>query len=245
MKVNSPDPVQTLARTLAQVLAPGNPCIVATDTVYGLAAAIGQAPGDGERAARAICALKERSDAQVPPWLVPDAEVAFGRWACDVPAWARRLGEAFWPGALTLVLPASPAARAAGGCAADGSVALRVPGCEALRVAMRALDAPLACSSANLHGRLAPARREDIDALFLALPGAELLPPFTPDALASTVVDCTGTAPRVLREGAVSEKAVMETASAGAPDMLGTANTSGTSGAFGGRMPPRGKEARS
>ena len=243
--MNSPDRVQGLAQTLAQVLAPGSPCIVATDTVYGLAAPVGRISGDGERAARAICALKGRPDVQVPPWLVPDAEVAFGRWACDVPVWARRLGEMFWPGALTLVLPASSEARAAGGCAPDGSIALRVPGDEALRAAMRVLDAPLSCSSANLHGRPAPVRREDIDAVFLALPGAGLLPPFTPDALASTVVDCTGAAPRVLREGAVSEEAVMEAASAGAPGMSDATGASGALAASEHHMPPRGKEARS
>ncbi len=191
---------------LVRALRAGRVALVATDTVYGLAA-VPSAAAVGE-----ICALKGRPADQAIAWLVPDAAAASRLWTPGLSRAARNLAAGLWPGALTLVAQASPAARATGACAADGTLALRVPDDDALRALMRELDSPLACTSANPHGRPAPARLGDVDRAFLSLPHAASLPAACPRAVPSTIVDCTGKRPRIVRRGAVPQDAIMRTA---------------------------------
>ena len=134
-----------------EALRRGRCLLMATDTVYGLAALPGS-EGYGQ-----IFQLKQRPAGQVLPWLIADAS-QLERWAAEPPAYALRLAAALWPGGLTLVLRASERARALGYIAADGTVALRVPDDARCRSLLAALDAPLACTSANLHGQPAPVR---------------------------------------------------------------------------------------
>ncbi len=199
---------------LVRALSAGQVALVATDTVYGLAAV------PSMRALEEICALKGRPRTQPVAWLAPDAEAALELWAQDLPQAARNLAARLWPGALTLVLQASPAARATHACAADGTVALRVPDDEALRAVMRKVGSPLACTSANPHGAPAPARRGDIDCAFLALPHAASLPARCPGAVPSAIVDCTGEGLRIVRAGALPKEAIMD-AAAGGTDACG------------------------
>ncbi len=195
-----PDPELVAALSAGQVV------VLGTDTVYGLAAVPTPA------AVETICALKLRPRSQALAWLVPDADEAFSCWAAEPGAAARKLAARLWPGALTLVVKASLPARAIGCCADDGTLALRVPDDDALRALMRAIDAPLACTSANIHGMPAPARRTDIEPGFLLLPGAACLPEECPGAVPSTIVDCTGESLRIVRSGAIPEGAIMEAA---------------------------------
>lgn len=191
---------------LARALAAGQVALVATDTVYGLAAVPSAA------AVEEICALKLRPRSQALAWLVPDADEALSLWACELSDAARNLAAKLWPGALTLVVKASAAARATGACAADGTLALRVPDDDALRGLMRELGSPLACTSANIHGQPAPACRADIEPGLLFLPGAASLPEKCPGAVPSAIVDCTGEGLRIVRAGALPEGAIMEAA---------------------------------
>ena len=194
---------------LVRALAAGKVALVATDTVYGLAAVPSAA------AVEEISALKGRPAAQPIAWLAPDADAALSLWACGLPEPARNLAASLWPGALTLVGQASDVARATGAAAADGTLAVRVPDDDALRGLMRELDSPLACTSANPHGQAAPARLHDIDQTFLSLPHAASLPAACPGAVPSTIVDCTGEGLRIVRCGAVPEDAIMQAAGGG------------------------------
>lgn len=191
-----------------EALRHGRCLLIATDTVYGLAALPGS-PGYSE-----IFTLKQRPAGQVLPWLIADA-AQLERWAAEPPAYARRLAAALWPGGLTLVLRASERARALGCIAADGTVALRVPDDARCRSLLAALDAPLACTSANLHGQPAPVHLEDIHPS-LEPWCAQVIAPLCPGGAASTIVDCTGGSPRILREGCIPAAAVAFAASAGA-----------------------------
>lgn len=210
-----------------RALAVGNAVIFPTDTVFGLGVSVSETPGP-----QLLYDLKHRDAGKPVAWLVegPEALDVYGR---DVPAYARRLAETFWPGGLTLVVRASDAVPAAFQSPA-GTIGLRMPASEAALGLIRAAGCPLAVTSANLSGAADTARAEDLDRALVArtaglyLPGGvaaagiasgcaeatpsvsarfaagdRLVPP-PASGTASTVLDCTGEAPRVLRAGALT-----------------------------------------
>lgn len=178
-------------------LASGDVAIVATDTVYGLAALPGSQGYDR------IFRIKGRPASQVLPWLVADSD-ALDRWGEDASGTAHAIAEELWPGALTLVVEASDEAKALGGTAADGSIALRCPDSPELRTLIAAVGSPVACTSANLHGHPAVSVLEELEDAFSGLAGRAQLPASCPGARSSTIVDCRGAGLRLLREGPIS-----------------------------------------
>jgi len=194
---------QALDQALA-LLRGGAPIAFPTDTVYGL----GAAALDSE-AVLQLYAVKRRPRTQAIPLLLADhADLA--QAAATVPALALRLAR-LWPGALTLVLPAAPQlpdALLAGGT----TVAVRLPDHDWLRGLIRALGMPLAATSANLHGGPDPRTAAEVleqlgGALTLVVDDGP-----TPGALPSTIVDCTGAQPRLLRAGALAWSRIVEAA---------------------------------
>lgn len=212
-----------------RALAVGNAVIFPTDTVFGLGVSVSAAAGP-----QLLYDLKHRDAGKPVAWLVegPEALDVYGR---DVPAYARRLAETFWPGGLTLVVRASDAVPAAFQSPA-GTIGLRMPASEAALGLIRAAGCPLAVTSANLSGAADTARAEDLDRALVArtagvylsddsllhsaatgtagdsdapsasarfAAGDRLVPP-PASGTASTVLDCTGEAPRVLRAGALT-----------------------------------------
>ena len=126
---------------LASELRSGRVAIIPTDTVYGLAAVLDQPSG-----IEAIYALKGRPGQMPLPVLAADLDAVLSLLG-QLPPAAVVLARHFWPGALTLVVPA-PAALAAAAGSQDGTVGVRVP---ALGVARRLLarSGPLAVTSAK------------------------------------------------------------------------------------------------
>lgn len=181
----------------------GELAIVATDTVYGLAALPNSAGYEK------IFALKSRPKDQVLPWLVADLS-ALDIYAREVPEYARNLATMFWPGALTLVVYASDMAREWGPIAKDGTIALRCPDDKQLLEIISKLDAPLACTSANKHGEPAVSRIANLCDEMRSLHGFDQLHEIMGSSNASTIVDCTGEIPKFLRDGPISEQLVYD-----------------------------------
>jgi len=172
-----------------------------TETVYGL----GSRPLTPD--VQALAALKGRPAGKPFLLLVSSQEMAEAQGLAFTES-ARALARAFWPGPLTLVLPGG------GGRLPDllrgpeGGIAVRWTSHPLIVALVAELGEPLTSTSANLPGS-APAPgaeavlRDFRDAVaagqLLVLDGGVLgnRPP-------STVVDCTGSAPRVIRQGAVS-----------------------------------------
>lgn len=123
---------------------------------------------------RLLYDLKHRDAGKPVAWLVegPETLDVYGR---DVPAYARRLAETFWPGALTLVVRASAAVPAAFRSPA-GTIGLRMPDSEAALALIRAVGCPLAVTSANLSGAPDTARIEDLDGALMARTAGVYLP---------------------------------------------------------------------
>ncbi|MBM6774691.1 L-threonylcarbamoyladenylate synthase [Olsenella profusa] len=200
----APDP-EVVARA-AEVARSGGVLVLPTDSVYGLAcAATPQNPAHGR-----IFDIKRRERTQTLPWFVADA-LDLTVYGEGVPAWARRLADALWPGALTLVVRASaavPPEYAQPG--PDGpTIALRVPGSKLCRQIVRALGTPLAQTSANTHGAPAATSGHGVEPGIVAAADLVLDAGPAPVGVASTIVDATGEAPRVLRAGALTEAEVL------------------------------------
>jgi L-threonylcarbamoyladenylate synthase len=180
----------------AEVLRTGGIVALPTDTVYGIAVAL-STPGGLER----LFAAKRRPLDKGIVLLLADAAQASDAGAMT-PA-ASVLAEAAWPGGLTLVVPQRldvPWPPVLTGGAA--TIGLRVPDHDAPRALARALG-PLPTTSANVSGQPeasdAAAIVEQLgEAIDLVLDGGPARggPP-------STVVDCSGDRPRVLRPGAI------------------------------------------
>jgi tRNA threonylcarbamoyl adenosine modification protein (Sua5/YciO/YrdC/YwlC family) len=183
-----PDP-EVLERAL-RALGGGGLLIFPTDTLYALGGLFAR-PGVAE----AVRTAKGRREGHLLPLIARDRSQVEG--LCSrFPEAAARLAEAFWPGPLTLVLPAR------GDVGAEGdTVAVRVPARALARELCR--DGALISTSANLTGAPPPLTcREAVEAVgraaALALDGG----PGTPAP--STIVDVSGPLPRLVRGGAVS-----------------------------------------
>ena len=188
-----PPPAEVVA-TATRALRAGHVIAIPTDTVYGLAVDAFHA-GATDR----LFALKRRPRGVDLPVLVADADQAMSLVA-DVPDIARRLMARYWPGALTLVLARNPEVTADLG-ADDTTIGLRCPD-HALVRALCAAAGPLATTSANLHGQPTLSTAADVaatfgDAVALVLDGG------TCAGAPSTVVDCTGEHPELLRQGRI------------------------------------------
>jgi len=172
-----------------------------TDTVYGIGA-----HGFSEHAIEQLFVVKTRERGKAIPYLLSDAE-HLNLVAREIPTAARLLATKFWPGALTLVVPAS--ARVPKILIARGeSVAVRVPNNRVTRALIDALGVPLAATSANLSGGADPADAHQVRAqldgrLPLILDGGA-----TRANIPSTVVDVTTDPPRVLRVGVIAVKEI-------------------------------------
>jgi L-threonylcarbamoyladenylate synthase len=200
-----------------RVLEAGGVVAIPTDTVYGLAVSL-STPGGIER----LFAAKSRPPDKAIALLLADAAQAADIGEIN-PA-AAALANAFWPGGLTLVVPRrtdrSLPASLTGGELAPGAivtVGLRVPAHDTPRAIARALG-PLPTTSANRSGEPEARDAAEIEALLgsaieLILDGGPAM-----SGLPSTVVDCTGVEPRILRVGAIDLAAIVRALeSAGLP----------------------------
>jgi len=168
-----------------------------TETVYGLGANVFD-----ERAVAKIFEAKERpADNPLIAHVSSVEQVA--QLAAEITETAQKLIDQFLPGPLTIVLPKSelvPAIATAG----LNTIGVRMPRNPLARAFIEACSVPLAAPSANLSGRPSPttwqAVLEDLDGRIDCILQGEP----TEIGLESTVVDCTGAVPLVLRVGAVS-----------------------------------------
>ena len=175
-----------------------------TETVFGLG---GLADLEGTRA---LAELKSRDAAKPFILLIDRRERAIGLEWSDA---ALLLADAFWPGPLTLVLRDDGARYAPGIRSEGGGVAVRETPHAGVRLLLGALGEPVTSTSANAPGAPPARTQEEASALLRELPeraNVWLLDGAAGGAEPSTVVDCTGRRPRIVRAGAVSAERIRE-----------------------------------
>jgi L-threonylcarbamoyladenylate synthase len=180
----------------ARILRAGGLVAFPTETVYGLGA-------DATNATAVARLFAAKARPKFNPLIAHVVDVAAARRLGTFGTAAERLAAAFWPGALTLVVPANPDCTVCDLARAGlDTVAARVPAHAVAHRLLAAVGRPIAAPSANRSGHVSPTTADHVLAdlggvIDLVLDGGS-----TPLGLESTIVDCTGM-PRLLRLGAI------------------------------------------
>ena len=188
---NSSDAIQQALK----ILQAGGLVAFPTDTVYG----VGALAFDG-KAVESIYIAKDRPVEKAIPILIGDAE-DINKVASEVPLMAKKLAKRFWPGPLTLIVPKHLSLPDS--VSATNTVGVRVPDHIVARSVLRAAG-PMAVTSANLSGQPSPSTAQEVFAqlngrIALIVDGGK-----TPGGVPSTLVDCTGPQPIIVRQGPIS-----------------------------------------
>jgi L-threonylcarbamoyladenylate synthase len=194
----------------AQALIDGHLVAFPTETVYGLGA-----DATNEKAVSRIYSVKGRPLGH--PLIVHISSInKLDQWATEIPDYAIKLAREFWPGPMTLILPSTDLAKSfiTGG---QNNVGLRVPDQPIALALLRKFEdlggQGIAAPSANRFGAVSPTTAQDVgeeigdhlDSSDSVLDGGQCSV-----GIESTIVDCTGVAPRVLRPGAITQEMIEE-----------------------------------
>jgi L-threonylcarbamoyladenylate synthase len=180
-----------------EILARGGLVIFPTDTVYGVGASL-----DQNGAVTRLFSAKRRPLSKAIPVLLSRPS-ALQDVARDLSNSVWLLAERFWPGPLTMVVPASPHLPPVL-TAGQSTVAVRVPDHWVVRALVEGLDSPLAATSANISGRPSSITAADAMAGLAGQVDFVLDGGPCPGGISSTVVDLTVDPPRILRPGPIA-----------------------------------------
>ena len=176
-----------------------------TETVYGL----GANAFDGD-AVKSIYLVKGRP--QDNPLIVHVHKgYDITRIVCDIPDYALKLAEKFQPGPRTIVLKSKGTVSPVVSCGLD-TIGIRVPSHEGAQRFLKAVDLPIAAPSANVSKHVSPVTAQHVYAdlngkIPLILDGGKCS-----GGIESTVLDCTGEIPCILRSGLVTREMIVEVA---------------------------------
>lgn len=179
----------------AELLRQGKLVAYPTETFYGLGVLISCRP-----ALERLSAAKLRPPGKPLPVIVGRREDLEGL-VVSVEPQVERLMARFWPGPLTLILPAAPGVP--GEIVEAGRVAVRIPGSALARRLARLAGGPVISTSANLSGSPPPVRAGDLDVALTRYLDAVLDGGATPGGLPSTLVAVEPAGLRLVRAGAV------------------------------------------
>ena len=196
----APDPA-VLARAAGAIRA-GGIVAVPTDTLYGLAADPFSA-----QAVRRLFSIKDRALDRALPLIAADVGQIVAQLG-ELSPLARLLAERFWPGPLTLLVPA-PATLADEVSGGTGRVGVRVPAHAVARGVCRATGSVLTATSANLSGRQPTGDPEVVIASLGADVDIVLDAGTTGGGLPSTIVDVSALEPRLVRRGVIPWETVV------------------------------------
>ena len=213
----------------AKILRDGGLVAFPTETVYGLGANANDADAVGR-----VFAAKDRP--RTNPLIVHVKDTGAAREIVGFGETAEKLADAFWPGALTLVLPRLGDGLSPLVSAGLDTAAVRVPSHPAAQALLEAADLPVAAPSANRSGRVSPTAAGHV---VFSLPGpGDGGPAMIVDGgpcligVESTVIDLSGDTPALLRPGGLEAEDIeavigpLETAEAAEPGKQGGAQKS-------------------
>ena len=196
-------PDSTVVAAAAEVLRRGGVVAYPTDTLYGLAV-----DATNDEAVERLFTLKGRDAASAIALIAADLDMAQRAAANGFGVIERRLASEFWPGPLTIVVPAAPALSA--GLAPRGTIGVRVPAHLVARSLAAAFGGNITATSANLSGKPSSVTAEEVavalgDRIDLLLDAGP-----APGGAPSTIVEIVGGRPLLHRAGAVAWDRVLE-----------------------------------
>lgn len=180
-----------------RIFSSGGIVIFPTDTAFGIGCRI-----DDSRAIEKLFKLRNRPTNQATPVLISDIEMALD-YVGNIPEDVKeKLIDKFWPGALTIILPANldkvdSLVRGGG-----NNVGIRIPNHKMILSIIKSLGVPILGPSANFHGGKTPYSMEDLDQKLVEK--ADLLVRGKRSIKeASTVIDCSTSPWKIIRRGAI------------------------------------------
>jgi L-threonylcarbamoyladenylate synthase len=184
-----------------EVLLSGGLVAFPTDTVYGVGCLAFH-----PKAIESIYVAKDRPIEKAIPVLIGD-EGDLIQVASEIPLFAMKMINRFWPGPLTVLVPKKRTLPDA--ISSTNTVGVRVPDHDVARSLLR-LAGPMAVTSANISGKDSPRTAHEVFAqlggrIAMIIDGGE-----TPGGIPSTLVDCTGETIQVLREGPISKEELLK-----------------------------------
>ena len=180
-----------------EIVKNGGIIIFPTDTAFGIGCRIDSA----ESIAR-LFELRRRPETKASPVLVDTVMMAQKYLKPISQDILEKLIEPYWPGALTIVLPCLTDKVPTLVCGGGKTIGVRIPNHPIIRRIIRESGVPILGSSANFAGGMTPYRIEDLDPDLVKLVDY-VIPGECSVKQASTVIDCSVTPWKVLREGAV------------------------------------------
>jgi L-threonylcarbamoyladenylate synthase len=200
LKISSTEPDVRLVELAAEEIMRGRVVVFPTDTVYGIGAAL------FDRAAiKRIFSLKGRPRSKGLIAMIAEADQV-RQVAGPIGGAAEELMARFWPGPLTLVLPA--AAGVPDEATVGGTIGVRLPDNRLLRSLIGLCGVPLATTSANLSGQPSAVTAAQAEAAVGPLADLVIDGGRCPIGIESTVVDAGSRPPAILREGAISRRSI-------------------------------------
>lgn len=191
LDANHPQAIRETAVFLQQ----GHLVVFPTDTVYG----IGAVAFNSAAIARLYEAKQRPSTKAIPILLADMADI--WRVTTAIPAIAESYIQQFWPGPLTLIVPKHPDLPA--NISDNDGIAVRIPSCEVARAVIRAAGGAVATSSANLSGQPPAQTAQEALRQLEGWVTAVLDNGPSPHSIASTIIDCTGDSPKLVRQGPI------------------------------------------
>jgi L-threonylcarbamoyladenylate synthase len=196
ISISKPDAIDQAKRTLDA----GGVIAIPTDTVYGIAVRVNDDAGINQ-----LFKIKVRAMQKAVAVLIGEMSHV-EHLSSSISERSQKLMKAFWPGALTIVLPKS--SRLPTNLSPHPTIGIRMPDHDFARALMRRCG-PLAATSANLSGREDSLTANDVlsqlaGRIELILDGGP-----TRGAMPSTVVDCTSDTLLILRQGGISEESLL------------------------------------
>lgn len=200
LKVDPENPSKEVVMAAARTILSGKIVAFPTDTVYGLGVNI-----YNELAMRRIYRAKGRLESKALIAFIADLD-QLNELVSSVPVEAERLIKTFWPGALTLIMPASKRLPLA--VTRNGTIGVRLPDNQLDRELVREVGSPLATTSANRSGLQSPTTADRVRTslkgkIDLILDGGPIA-----NGVESTIIDVTQNPPRILRQGAIAIGAI-------------------------------------
>lgn len=189
--------MNTNSEQAIKILKQGGVVIFPTDTAFGIGCRI-----DDELAIKRLFTIRKRPETQATPVLVSDVAMA-KKYLLEIPHDVEeKLIQPYWPGALTIVLPCQtdkvPELVRGGG----ENLGVRMPDHEIALQIISGVGVPILGPSANFHGEKTPYRFEDLDPELVKLVDY-VVPGECSVKEASTVIDCSVSPWKILREGAI------------------------------------------
>ena len=199
---------ESIQRAL-EILRKGGLVAFPTDTVYGLGA-----PAFDGKAVESIYLAKDRPIEKSIPVLIGD-DTDLEKLSADISDVVRSLVSRFWPGPLTVIVPKKPTLPES--ISTTATVGVRVPDHPMARKLLRAAG-PMAVTSANISGQPSAVTAQEVfdqlsGRIELILDGGK-----TPGGVPSTLVDCTASEIKVLREGPITLEQILSAISENSND---------------------------